>query len=141
MNTQTLLKQLDFIGAAVEQNPVIPILSYALVDSGKIISTNLRTTLMQRTDIEGTFLFPFKELRKVVSMLPKDDDCQIAFDEVAERLTLKTSSGSFIFNDIPNIADFPRIPKRQEVEIGALNSMDLHLVAAALTFASNDELR
>jgi DNA polymerase-3 subunit beta len=141
MNTQTLLKQLEFIGACIEGNPVVPILKYALVDNGYLIGTNLRTTLMRRTDIEGTFLFPFKEVKKVVSILTKDDVCEIAYDKAAERVTLSTSSGTFIFNDIPNVSDFPKLPKRQEVEIGVLNSMDLHLIYAALSFASTDELR
>jgi DNA polymerase III subunit beta len=141
MNTQGLLKQVDFIGAVVEKTPIVPALGYALVDNGKLITSNLRTTLMCKTDIEGTFLFPFKEVRKVLSILPKDAECKFEYDAAAQRVKLITSSGSFTFNDIPADGDFPKLPKRQEVEIGVLNSLDLNRIASALSFTSTDELR
>lgn len=141
MNAQVLLKQLDFIGAAVESNPVVPILECILVDQGQLISSNLRVTLLCKTDIEGTFLFPFKPVKKVVSMLPKDVDCKFQFDAAGERVTLQTPSGSFTFSDVMSEKDFPKPPQRQEEEIGILNSLDLHRIATVIDFTSQDELR
>jgi DNA polymerase III subunit beta len=141
MKALTLLKQLEFIAPAIERDPVVPILEYALVESGQLIGSNLRTTLLYKTDIEGTFLFPFKSVQKVASMLPKDADCELSFDGQAMRVTLKTSSGKFVFNDIPELGDYPKLPTRQEVEIGILNSLDLNRISAAIPFTANDELR
>ena len=141
MNAQTLLKQLDFIGAVISKKPIVPILEYALVDNGQLIGSNLRTTLICNTEIEGTFLIPFHSLRKVVSILPKDVECAFVFEEAYERVVLKTSNGTFTFNDIPIVGDFPKLPTRQETELGVLNTLDLHRIAAALEFSALDELR
>lgn len=141
MNAQALLKQLDFVGQVVVKDPIVPILACVLVDNGHLISSNLRTSLMCRTEIEGMFAFPLQAVRKVVSILPKDADVQMSYDEAAQRVTMVAASGTFIFNDIPNAGDFPKLPTRQETEIGRLNSLDLHRIYSALSFTSNDELR
>jgi DNA polymerase III sliding clamp (beta) subunit (PCNA family) len=141
MNAQTLLKQLDFVGAVIENNPVVPVLEHVLVDKGEMIGSNLHTTLICKTELDGTSLLPFKALRKVVSILPKDIECKLIFDNPSERVMLKTPSGKFIFNDIPSDSDFPKLPIRQEVEVGVLNSLDLSRIGASISFASNDQLR
>lgn len=141
MNTQTLLKQLDFIGSAIPKDPILPILKYALVDNGQLIGTNVSTFLLCKTEIPGSFLFPFKEVRKVVSILPKDVDCIFIYNEEAKRVTIQTPSGSFNFSEIPDRKDFPALPERSDVEIGILNALDLHRIETVLPFAAADELR
>lgn len=141
MNAQALLKQLDFIGRAIAKDPVLPILKYAMIDDGLLIGSNIATFLLCKTEIPGTFLIPFKEVRKVVSILPKDVDCKFIYDKDAKRVSVQTPSGSFNFSEVPDIEEFPKLPERSDVEIGILNALDLHRIQTVLPFASADELR
>lgn len=148
VSSSELLKQLALGNGAISSNPVLPILEdflFTIKDNVlTIASSNLESTIITSMDVladmEGNIAVPAKILIETLKALP-EQPLNFNIEEETNAIELTSAYGKYgMAGD--DVADFPDIPLKDNVESFTLNSNILiQAINKTLFASSNDELR
>jgi DNA polymerase-3 subunit beta len=137
MNRIEQLTKLVKYGAKVmPKRGTLPILSCICVKDGKAWVTDLQTTVMVPVDIEGSFVIPFKTLKKIL-------DCKPSFVNITsdgEKNTIVYDGGKLSLVAM-DVGEFPKIPKNDYSSLGDWQGEMINNLIASVPFLSKDELK
>lgn len=128
-------------------DPVIPVLEYALVKDGRITGSDLSIVLDMPFPYEGEFLLPIKQVSRILAKLNKDQEVGFRVDD--NKITMEVyhcntckPARSFTFQfDESDVKDFPKTPE-VDLSLGSyISEKELAWMQDAVNFCSNDELR
>ncbi len=138
---KSLLDKITWLTQCFSNNPVVPILENLMFHKGVIYCSNLQVTQMINTAINGTFLIPAVELKKILKELDKTD--KISFGGEGSSDTLK-----LFINGKPNFKfsaehpdDFPLTIKCKETVAEFTGSKDFETLVTLNGYVSTDDLR
>ncbi len=132
VNRREIIKALS-VCKKLNKKTSMTILGSVLVMDKKIVITNLDTTIIVDTDIEGKFLIPVVAMKALKQY--RDELVDIEMDNENEKINI---NGEFMF-DVQNIDQFPLMPDRSGFEIVAIISEEKKNLLFSLAGEYTDE--
>jgi len=149
VNSQALLKKLQYLSGVISNNNSLPILDDFLFDLGddtlKVTATDLETTLVMTmeltmTEDPGKVTVPARLLLDFLKYLP-DTPITFTIDSISLGIEILSSEGKYKLTG-HNADDYPEIPLLEETTHFELSSGVLSSGINKTVFATgNDELR
>jgi DNA polymerase III subunit beta len=142
-SAKDLLKKITWLMQSISSNPVVPILENLLFEKGVIYSNNLQVAQVILTPIRGTFLFPAKELQKILKELDKDDMVSFEGDSSVDinKVRLLVNGKVAFTYCVENPSEFPKIAKCEEIVAEFTGPNDFKLIHGLKKYVSTDALR
>ncbi len=138
MKTTELLNQINFAGQIVN-NSAVPIVENLYFNNGQIIATDLKTFIKVKTGIPGNFLVNYKELKKILSKIPKNSEVELIHNDLKVILKVVGTSNTFKIDASQEPNDFPIVKMDNTAILGNLESKDLKCISNYLEFTYNDK--
>ncbi len=148
VSSADLLKQLQLVSGAINNNPVLPILegflftleSNRLHIAGSDLDTSITTSLDVHSSGDGSVAIPAKTLLDTLKALP-EQPITFEIDNDSFAVSITSAYGNYKLAG-ENGSDYPHIPMAEGVDTAKISGAALqHAIAKTLFATSNDELR
>jgi len=142
MKTTELLKQVEFAGRIIPTNATLPILECVMFENGKLTSTNIEVSVVQKVDVKDKFLVNYRDLKTALKAIKTDKVKIEAFKENTNfRVKVLGVDKKREFTiEGADLKDFPLIPYPKKKN-GKLTTGDIEKIVSSVKFTGNDDLR
>lgn len=148
VSSADLLKQLQLVNGAINNNPVLPILEGFLFTieanrlhiAGSDLDTSITTAIDVHASGDGSVAIPARTLIDTLKALP-EQPITLDIDNETFAVSITSAYGNYKLAG-ENGADYPRIASSDDVEKATISGATLqHAIAKTLFATSSDELR
>jgi len=135
-----LRKTMALLQPVVPKKPTLPILTNVLVMNGKLVATDLETSVaIAVPEAQGSFLIPIRPVMDLIKFVPGDEILTIEPSATAIKLSWPGGSASY---DVKMVEDYPSLTAGERKAEGSVNGdMLVGALAAALPYCATETTR
>jgi DNA polymerase III sliding clamp (beta) subunit (PCNA family) len=137
--TQELKQQVARLKSLIGRNPNLPILENILFMDGKMLGTNLGTTLIYDSEEKGTFLIAAVKLSEILKNVKANSDLGFKYNTETHILHVSINGVDRFQLEHDDPSEFPRTPEVTEFKSGLTPDI-LQAMVKATNFTEDDDL-
>lgn len=137
MDAKELLKHVKIMLKVVDKDPTLPSIANLMVMGGKLIGTDLETTISIDIGVKGHFLINADDLHKILSVVKGE----VSFkpNKKSDKIELTCGNKKYTLES-GDVKNFPQIVKIGK-KLFSLEEADIKHIITAANFVGKDELR